>query len=116
VDDDARGSAIKRRRETLGMKVGELAQRVGVERTTITRVEKNESTPETYAKLERALSLAEEEMGMDAPGAGQVEFVVEGHFGVRVRVKGPVADLDQMERSVERLIQKMGRPGQNLDE
>jgi len=115
VDDEARGFAIKRRREALGMKVNELEARSGVERTTISRAEKNESTPVTYAKLEQALALAEEEMGMDAPGMGQVEFVVEGHFGVRVRVKGPVADLAEIERSVERLIQKMSRRSSQND-
>jgi len=118
VDDDERGFAIQRRRRALGMRVGELAKRVDVDRSTVTRVEQGKSTPETYALFERALTLAEEEMGMDEPpGTGQVEFVVEGHFGVRVRVKGPIADLPQMERSVERLIQRMGQaPSQNQDD
>lgn len=111
VSDEDRGSAIKRRRLALGMEVQELADLADVGREAVTRAEKNEKTSEVrYAVLENALTRREEEIGgpPELPDH-TVEFELEGNFGVRVRVKGPVDDLPALERSVARLIRQMGQ-------
>ena len=114
VDLENRGSAIKRRRVALGMEVQELADLAKVGRESVTRAEKNEKTSDVrYSKLENALTAREEEIGgVPEQPEHQVEFLLEGNFGVRVRVKGPVADLPELERSVGRLIKQMGQPSE----
>ena len=93
------------------MEVQELAELAKVGREAVTRAEKNEKTSEIrYAVLENALTAREEAIGgpPDQP-EHTVEFMLEGNFGVRVRVKGPVDDLPALERSVARLIKQMGQ-------
>lgn len=41
------------------------------------------------------------------PGDDLVEFVVEGNFGVRAVVKGPVRDMDALQAAVSKLIAGM---------
>ena len=94
------------------MEVQELAELAKVGREAVTRAEKNEKTSEVrYAVLENALTAREEEVGgpPDQP-EHTVEFIIEGMYGAqRVRVKGPVSDLAEIERSVARLM-RIGRP------
>ena len=113
VTDETRGQAIKRRREAMGMSVAEMAERAGIDWETVSRAEEDASRGTTYAKLEKVLDDLEEEIGgpPDQPDH-TVEFLLEGNFGVRVRVKGPVADLPELERSVGRLIKQMGQPSE----
>lgn len=42
-----------------------------------------------------------------APEDDLVEFTVEGNFGVRAVVKGPIRDLDQLQAAVSKLISGM---------
>lgn len=44
------------------------------------------------------------------PDSDFVEFVVEGTFGVRAVVKGPIRDIDELQRAVSGLI-----AGMNMD-
>ena len=113
VTDETRGQAIKRRREAMGMSVAEMAERAGIDWETVSRAEEDASRGTTYAKLEKVLDDLEEEIGGPPDQADHtVEFLLEGNFGVRVRVKGPVADLPELERSVGRLIKQMGQPSE----
>jgi hypothetical protein len=50
-------------------------------------------------------------MGMDQSGPAltleQIEFVVEGDFGVKVTVKGPITDRAALEASVANIIRSI---------
>lgn len=120
VDDDS-GARIAQRREDLGMSVKSLAERAGIDRGVLTRIEKGQGARTTSVRLvERALDELEHEMGIDVPSVvaqpvgdpegGLVEFTVEGHFGVKAVVKGPIRDIDKLQEAVGRLIAGMDRP------
>lgn len=119
VDDDS-GGRIAERREQLGMSVKALAERAGIDRGVLTRIEKGQGARTTSVRLvERALDDLEHEMGVDLPSVvrpvgdpeeGLVEFTVEGHFGVRAVVKGPIRDIDKLQEAVSHLIAGMDRP------
>lgn len=68
----------------------------------------------SYAKLERALDRIEFEHGhgiqpIGEPGQKLVEFLVEGNFGVRAVVKGPISDIEALRKAASDLIAGMGR-------
>lgn len=119
VQDDA-GSQIRQRRENLGVSVTDLAVRAGLDRGVVYRVEAGRSVrPTSVRVIERALDELEREHGMDVPSVvrtvgdpddGMVEFTVEGHFGVRAVVKGPIRDIDKLQEAVARLMAGMDRP------
>jgi len=121
-----RGQAIKRRREALQATVTELAERATKARgedkpamdwQTVDRAEEGRARGTAYAELEKVLDELEEEVGgpPDQP-EHTVEFIIEGLYGAdRVRVKGPVADLREIERSVARLMQQGPRPSEGQD-
>lgn len=115
-----RGKAIRERLDALGMSRREFSQRKGVpDRSVVTKaIEGDDSVrASTYGKIEAALDRLWSEMGMDDPdtgaahGSGLVEFEVSGDFGVRVVVKGPVADRAELEESVLHLIRQMRANG-----
>lgn len=95
------------------MDVVDLAEVAGVNRDTIAAIEKGKGfRTSSLTKIERALGQLEEEMGIDTPitpsnPTGLVEFEVTGDFGVRVVVRGPVADLPELQRSVAELVRGM---------
>jgi len=108
VDDEDRGSALKRHREKMGVGVQELATRAGVERSSVTRAEKGEASDTMFGKLERAIVAMAEEMDVDlSAGSDVVELVLESSRRI-VRVRGPIADLPEMERSLARLDKLFG--------
>ena len=122
VTDETRGQAIKRRREAFRMTVTELAERVTKARgpdgpamdwQTVDRAEAGRARGTAYAELEKALDGYEDEITPEdepEPPEHIVEFIIEGLYGAqRVRVKGPVSDLAEIERSVARLM-RIGRP------
>lgn len=120
VNDDS-GAQMRARRKRLGMTIGALAERADVHRDTLSAIERGESDPQTSTagRIERALDELEHEMGMDLPSvvrpigdpdAGLVEFTVEGHFGVRAVVKGPIKDIDKLQAAVAKLMAGMDRP------
>jgi transcriptional regulator with XRE-family HTH domain len=113
-----RGKEIKRRRVALGMNVKALAERAGIDRGRLSKLEAGDPSVRetTIGAVEAALTRLEVEMGYDTPAAVSVtddliEFRVSGNFGVDVVVKGPVRDMDALERSVERLIRRMEQKG-----
>lgn len=104
LDNDARGAALAARREAAGITAVELEKETGVARQTIARAEKGQASKATYRTLESWFDRFDEESGADAPSNGIIEFSVEGDFGVRVVVKGPIRDAEAIERSVARIV------------
>lgn len=107
-----RGESIRARRVRLGIGVKPLAMRAGVDRGTLAAIEAGDERARetTYAAVERALELLEQEMGIEPAGgnsADVVEFRVAGNFGVDVVVKGPIRDLPALEASVARLMERL---------
>lgn len=117
--DEGRGARIRERRERLGIKRAPFAARVPVDRGRLGEVEDGTAenvSEEYYKRIERALDELEQEMGMNDAPQGRVigdpsddliEFSVEGNFGVRAVVKGPVRDMDVMQAAVAKLVRDM---------
>lgn len=129
VDDVAAiRTQVRERRERLGMNVTDLAREAGISRDTLGDFEAGTKGfhAATLGKVMRALDAAELEAfgasGQDVPaptpgGATYetIEFVVEGDFGVKVTVKGPIRDRGELEQSVANIIRSIreGRDDQN---
>ena len=116
VADTEVGKRIQERRTRMGLSAREFAERAGIDRGQLAKIEKGESRPQaaTLGQIETALDRLEQELGMDAPDVhteDMVEFRVAGNFGVDVVVRGPIRDMGALEDSVARLIEKMSRPG-----
>lgn len=108
VSNENPGDRIRRRRTALGMTVKALAEKAGVDRGRLADIERGAQAREaTIGAIEAALDDFESETGHDEPGEGLVTFRLSGNFGVDVVVQGPVGNLDELERSVARLVQSM---------
>lgn len=126
VDDErgdrlAVGAEYRDRRNRLGLGKEELAKAAGVDPSRILKVERGDTSVRetTVSLIGQALERLEHEMSMDLPSQVKslgepsedlVEFEIEGNFGVRAVVKGPVRDLDALEGVVARIIAGMNRP------
>lgn len=85
----------------------------GVSRSAATAAEHGTGARGTYERLEAWLT--EHEGGRhSAPDLEQIEFTVEGDFGVKVTVKGPIADRAELEASVANIIRSI-RQGDPTD-
>jgi transcriptional regulator with XRE-family HTH domain len=127
--DEETGARIKERRVRLGMSVKALATHAGVDRGRLAEIEDGATNvrPSTIGAIDSALSSLEEEMGMrdrptgattriGDPADDLIEFTIEGNFGVRAVVKGPVRDLDALQAAVGRLVREMkGDPEPGTD-
>jgi transcriptional regulator with XRE-family HTH domain len=112
MDDDravARGEAIRRRRFAQGFKsLREFSERTGVSREAVTNAERGEASEGTYHRLEAFLDQWEHTVGEDQPPVvEQMTFIVEGDFGVKVTVSGPVSDREALEASVANIIRSI---------
>lgn len=110
------GQRIKRLREERRWSQHDLADRLGVSSKTISNWERDQHIPRaSLGALEKVF-----EQGLDDPtplpeGVRQigdpeddlVEFTIEGNFGVKAVVKGPVRDMDAMQAAVSKLIAGM---------
>ena len=112
--DDSPAAQIAARRTRLGMTVSALAKESGVDRGSISKIEKlGQGRDSTIGAIVEALDRLEHEMGMDLPAAsslaaeGLVEFEIAGNFGVSVIMKGPVSNLAEMEAAAARLVERM---------
>ena len=108
VTAETRGEAIRRRRMSHGIRsVREFAEQTGLARETVTRAEHGEASEGTYQRLEAWLDAFEHEIGADEPAEGpsieQITFTVEGDFGVKVTVQGPIRDRAELEESVAKI-------------
>jgi transcriptional regulator with XRE-family HTH domain len=118
------GNRIRERRLRLGVPKLELARLADVDRGTLANIEAGgHYRRESFLSVSDALSRLEEEAGIDAPPPlqvaatsepGIVEFTVEGDFGVRVVVRGPIANVEDLEQSVARIVTSI-REGQRED-
>lgn len=113
--DDSSAAQIAARRTRLGMTVSALAKASGVDRGSISKIEKlGRGRDSTIGAINETLDRLEHEMGMDLPVAaselaaeGLVEFAIEGNFGVSVIMKGPVSNMAEMEAAAARLVERM---------
>lgn len=112
---------VAARRQRIGMTKTELAHEAAISRDTLADMESGSKRPhpDTVAKVLKTLDRIEKEVGLDRaslpPGARYVgdpsqdlvEFTVEGNFGVRAVVKGPIADIEALRKAAADLIAGM---------
>lgn len=107
VGNEERGQSIRRRRMALGIRsVREMAIRSGVSRGAASAAEHGEGSAGTYERLESWLA-SQEGGTTDSVSLEQIEFTVEGDFGVKVTVKGPITDRSALEDSVTKIIRSI---------
>lgn len=106
------GVMVTRRRERLGLTIGELAELAKVNRDTVSAIENGQGfRRDSLTKIEKALLAEEEEAGLapiDGPAApGEVEPqsrpVVINLDGGAVVVEGPIENLEALIAAAERL-------------
>jgi transcriptional regulator with XRE-family HTH domain len=114
VDNAETGRRIKERRSRLGMTVKDLAERAGVDRGRLAKLEEGDESVRqtTIGAVEAALDRIGTQTEMrDASVNGQpiqqLEFVVEDGSGVKVTVKGPITDRAALESSVANIIRSI---------
>ena len=103
----ARGREIQRRRMAHGYSVREAHELSGVGRAAITKAEAGgHASLLSYARLESWLDEVDHQFGMenDQAEVAIMEIVIEGDFGVRVAVKGPITEPEALERTAARMI------------
>ena len=111
------GARVQERRTRLGMSVSALAREAKVDRGRLAALEAGDGSvrESTIGAIHAALDRLEHEIGMDVSGSAVgtdpeddlVEFTIEGNFGVRAVVKGPIRDMDKLQAAVARLVQEM---------
>jgi hypothetical protein len=115
-----RAAALVRRRKALGFYTrNAFVSASGLGRDAVKSAELGTARGDTYERIEAWLDAAEAERGIKPPAprepqdadseSGLVTFQLRGNFGVDVTVKGPVANLDELEEHVERLLARMER-------
>jgi transcriptional regulator with XRE-family HTH domain len=105
-----RGAAIKARRERLTWGRRALAERAGISRETLAKVEGDvEGTrPETYGKVERALDEIAEEIGDDDPNGAALEVTMRGVYGIDELVfRSPSQDPDVLAEAVSKILDQL---------
>lgn len=107
-----RGKRITQRHEKLGISASALAKRASIDRATLGRVESgaNGVRRMTVTAVEMALDQLEQELGMDDPEPEPkvVRFVVKGVYGAEsLVVEGPVENIAELERSVDRIMRRL---------
>jgi hypothetical protein len=115
VVDDERGRAIQERLDVLGISDREFHEVTGIDRKTLRRAVAGEDRvlPRTYTAIEAAIDKLEQRVAgipirvSDDPADDLVEFTVEGNFGVRAVVKGPVRDMAALQAAVSKLVRDM---------
>jgi transcriptional regulator with XRE-family HTH domain len=114
--DAATGLDVERRRVRLGLSISALANEAKVDRSRISAIEAGDPSvrESTIGAVRSALARLEHEMGMDElarpignQADGLVEFVIEGNFGVRAVVKGPVSNLDALSAAAGKLVRDL---------
>lgn len=115
MGDGERGQRIQERLDALGISDREFHEETGIDRKTLRRavVGEDRVRVSTYAAIESALDKLEARVmgtpivASDDPTSDLVEFVVEGNFGVRAIVKGPIRDMDALQTAVAKLVRDM---------
>lgn len=111
VSNEERGKRIQERFEALDMADREWYRQTGIDRKTLNKaIAAAEGVRDsTYDAIEVALGRLEKRKAGFASGAsevegGYVEFVVEGNFGVRATVKGPVANIAELREAAAQMV------------
>ena len=116
------GAQLQARRIAIGMTIKALAEHAGVDRGSLSDLEKGKRVQlTTVGAVDKALTELEHEMGMDLPSQvvpvrpigdpaeGMVEFEIAGNFGVKAVIKGPVSSMAELQEAARRLIADMGQ-------
>lgn len=114
VTGEDRGAAIQGRIDRLGISDREFHERTGIDRKTLRRAINNDDAvrASTYGAIEAALTELERLVkGVPAGDSEEhlVEFTVEGNFGVRAIVKGPISDMAALQEAAARLVAEIKR-------
>lgn len=107
---------VAERRERLGLSRSKLAALAGVDRETLAKVEGGQEV--TAAKLRQILAVLDERerdygLGPETQPAEQatsletIEFVVEGDFGVKVTVRGPITNREDLQAAAAEIIRSI---------
>lgn len=114
VSQETLGRQIARRRKALGLSGRAFAKLAGLDPETLRKAEADaDSTTElTYSRAIKALDDFEHETSSEAEevaadSGALVEFRVTGNFGVDVVVKGPVANMPQLQEAVAEIIRNV---------
>lgn len=109
VVTENRGQEIERRFDALGIADREWYRLTGIDRKTLNRAIAGAGTRgSTYTAILHELDRLEKRVGgVEPSGDDYVEFTVEGNFGVRAVVKGPVKDMAALQEAVARLVRDM---------
>jgi transcriptional regulator with XRE-family HTH domain len=117
ADVSDEGDRIRERRNRLGESKQGLARLAGVDRGTLANIEAGgHYSRDSYKAVSDALSQLELETGVSAPppavnlnsgNGGLIEFELEGDFGVRAVVRGPIADAEAVERAAARFVERI---------
>jgi transcriptional regulator with XRE-family HTH domain len=107
----ARGAAIRAERDAAFLTQEDVAADTGLSRQTIGRAERGDprTSESTYRTLENFFK--NEISGPASPPAhgngGLIEFELEGDFGVRAVVRGPIGDAEAVERAAARFVERI---------
>ena len=102
-----RGEALRRRRLAAGIKsVRELQHRSGISREAITSAEAGTASAATYERLD-AWFARQERSAATIQASALVEFEVQADEGIRIVVRGPLSDAEELERSVARIVREL---------
>lgn len=121
--NEERGAQIQARLDELGIKDREFYAKTGIDRKTLRRAVAGEERvrDSTYDAINAALDRLEVsnegigEAEVDPTNDDYVEFTVEGNFGVRAVVKGPVRDMDELQKAVAHLVREMRTSPEETD-
>lgn len=102
---EERGARIRDRMDALGLGLSDLGELAGVARNSVFNATQGRASEKTYRRVEAALAAAEgSPEAVVATPAGLVELEVAGDVGVRVIVKGPVENIDELQAQVAKII------------
>jgi transcriptional regulator with XRE-family HTH domain len=119
-DQSQRGQRVADKRVALGLSKSELAKRAHVDRATLDRIESGSGgvRDTSIAAVERVLRDLDEEMSPPpgdpsaTEGGNVVRFVVKGVYGAEsLVVEGPVENIAELERSVDRIMRRLRDEG-----
>ena len=103
---------MRRRRLANEIKsVRALHERSGVSRDAITSAEAGNASEATYQRLEAWLARYELANAVNDLALAQIEYEVQADEGLRIVVRGSLADAEELERAVARLIQGLRQVG-----
>lgn len=115
-EQESVGGRFEQRRLALGLSRSALAERAGIYRETLKKLEEGHDgiRETTIATVDRALNDLEQEIGMNDPEKNEhvVRFVVHGVYGVdALIVEGPVENIAELEASVDRIMRRLRGSG-----